>query len=327
MSNHLDTRARPGESGHSGSDKNRDSIRKDHDQGLNPRPTLLWSLFKDSALAWVDDNAPMFGAALAYYTAFSMAPILVIVIAIAGLVFGPEAASGQIAAQIKGVVGDDGAKAIESMVASASKPASSTWATVVGIVMLFVGAAGLFGQLQGALNTIWKVQPKPGRGIVGFIRDRFLSFSMVLGTAFLLLMSLVISAILAAVGSLFGAWGASIAGQALNLVTSFAVITLLFAMIFRFLPDAKIAWRDVWLGAAITSLLFSVGKFIIGIYLGQTGTASAYGAAGSLAVLLIWLYYSAQIFLFGAELTKAYADRFGSRIVPKENAMPVPGAN
>ena len=220
--------------------------------------------------------------------------------------------------------GEDGAKAIESMVASANKPASSTWATVLGIVMLFVGAAGLFGQLQDALNTIWKVQPKPGRGIVGFIHDRFLSFSMVLGTAFLLLLSLVISAALAALGSLFGEWGTSLAGQCFNLVTSFVVITFLFAMIYRFLPDAKIAWRDVWPGAIVTSLLFSGGKSLIGFYLGQTGTASAYGAAGSLAVLLIWLYYSAQIFLFGAELTKAYADRFGSRIIPKENAMPAP---
>ena len=296
----------------------------DQNESVVRNPKALWALLETSALNWMDDKAPRLGAALAYYTAFSLAPLLVIVIAVAGLVFGPEAASGQIASQIKGVVGEDWARAIESMVASANKPSSSKMATALGIAMLFVGAAGLFGQLQDALNTIWKVQPKPGRGIVGFIHDRFLSFSMVLGTAFLLLVSLVISAGLAALGSLFGQWGVSLVGQAVNLVTSFAVITLLFAMIFRFLPDAKIGWRDVWLGAVVTSLLFSLGKFLIGLYLGQTGTASAYGAAGSLAVLLIWLYYSAQIFLLGAELTKAFADRFGSRIVPKENAMPVP---
>jgi membrane protein len=327
MRNHADMFVRPGEPGQADSNNDRDDIEKNHGQGLVPRFKLLLKLLKDSTLACVNDNTSMFGAALAYYTAFSLAPILVIAIAVAGLLFGPEAASGQIAAEIKSVVGDDGAKAIESMVADANKPTSSAWATVIGFVMLLVGAAGLFGQLQGALNTIWKVKAKPGRGIMGFIRDRFLSFSMVLGTAFLLLISLVVNAILAALGSLFGEWGASIVGQGLNLVTSFAVITLLFAMIFRFLPDAKIAWRDVWLGAVITSLLFSIGKFIIGFYLGQAGTASAYGAAGSLAVLLIWLYYSAQIFLFGAELTKAYADCFGSRIIPKENAMLASGAN
>lgn len=292
-------------------------------QGVIGSPKIAWELIRDSGLAWIDDKAPRLGAALAYYTAFSLAPLLVIAIAVAGIFFGAQAASGQIANQIRTVVGDDGAKAIESMVEGANRPASSAWATVIGIIMLFVGAAGLFGQLQDALNTIWKVESKLGRGILGFIQDRFLSFTMVLGTAFLLLVSLVISAGLAALGSLFGEWGASIAGQALNLVTSFAVITLLFAMIYRFLPDVRIAWRDVWFGAIFTSLLFSLGKALIGLYLGQTGTASAYGAAGSLAVLLIWLYYSAQIFLFGAELTRAYASRLGSPMVPKANAVSV----
>ena len=189
--------------------------------------------------------------------------------------------------------------------------------------MLLLGAAGLFGELQGALNTIWGVRPKPGRGVLGLLRDRFLSFSMVLGTTFLLLVSLVVSAALAALGSLFGEWQTAVVGQVVNQVISLGVVTLLFAMIYRFLPDVKIAWRDVWLGAVITAVLFTVGKYLIGLYLGRTSTASAFGAAGSLAVLLIWLYYSAQIFLFGAEFTKVHANRFGSRIVPAENAEPV----
>jgi membrane protein len=189
--------------------------------------------------------------------------------------------------------------------------------------MLLVGALGLFGQLQDALNTVWQVQPKAGRGMLGFLRDRFLSFSMVLGTAFLLLVSLVISAALSALGGLLGDWGASVIGQIVNAAVTLLVITLLFAMIYRFLPDAQIAWRDVWFGAVFTTVLFTVGKYLIGFYLGRAGTASAYGAAGSFAALLIWLYYSAQIFLFGAELTKAHADRCGSRIVPKDNAVSV----
>jgi membrane protein len=288
----------------------------------NPRD--LWSMLKEAGNSFVEDKAPRLGAALAYYTIFSLAPLLVIVLAVAGLVFGKEAASGQIKGQVETLVGEDGGKAVEQMVASADQPQTGTLATVIGIAMLLFGAAVLFGQLQDALNTIWGVQPKPNRGLIkGILRDRFLSFSMVLGTAFLLLVSLVVSAALSAMGRMFGEWGMSAGGQAVNVVVSLVVVTVLFAMIYRFLPDAKIAWKDVWFGAAITSVLFTAGKFLIGLYLGKTGTASAYGAAGSLAVLLIWLYYSSQIFLFGAELTKSYANLFGSRIVPKDYAEPV----
>jgi membrane protein len=282
----------------------------------------MWGFLKIAGSHWIEHKAPRLGAALAYYTAFSLAPLLVIVIAIVGLIYGREAATGQISGQIESVVGADGAKAVEMMLASADKPASGIFATVIGLVMLLVGALGLFGQLQDALNTVWEVEAKSGLGLLRFFRDRLLSLTMVLGTAFLLLISLVASAALAALGSLTGEWGATILGQALNIGVSLIIITLLFAMIFRFLPDAKIAWRDVWFGAAFTTLLFTLGKFLIGMYLGTTGTASAYGAAGSLAALLIWLYYSAQIFLFGAELTKASADRNGSRILPKDNAVP-----
>jgi membrane protein len=288
---------------------------------LNPR--AFWALLKDAGSEWVEDKAPRLGAALAYYTAFSLAPLLVIVIAIAGLVFGQQAVQGHLSAQIQGLVGAEGAQAVETMVANANKPATGTLASILGIVMLLVGAGGLFGELQDSLNTVWEVQPKPGRGLLGMLRDRFLSFTMVLGTAFLLLVSLAVSAALAAMGSVFGEWGVSFLGQVLNFLISFAVITLLFAMIYRFLPDVRIAWRDVWLGAALTAALFSVGEFLIGLYLGYAGTASAYGAAGSLAVLLVWLYYSAQIFLFGAELTKAHAHYLGGGITPTENAVPV----
>ncbi|MFL5242998.1 MAG: YihY/virulence factor BrkB family protein [Gemmataceae bacterium] len=280
-------------------------------------------LLKDSGSQWMEDKAPRLGAALAYYMIFSLAPLLVIVIGIAGLVFKHGAAESHVIDQMQNLVGEEGAKGIRSMVESAGKHESGLVGSILGIAMLLFGAAGLFGQLQDALNTIWEVEPKPGRGVWGFIQDRFLSISMVLGIAFLLMASLVVSAAVAAFVQLFGDVAAGVVGHVLNEIVSLIVTTLLFAMIFRFLPDAKIAWRDVWLGAALTALLFEIGKFLIGLYLGHSGVASAYGAAGSLAVLLIWLYYSSQIFLYGAEFTKAYANKFGSRIVPAENAVPV----
>ena len=287
----------------------------------NPRD--LWSMLKEAGNSFIEDKAPRLGAALAYYTIFSLAPLLVIVLAVAGFLFGKQAAEGQVKGQIEELVGEDGGKAIEQMLKSADQPQTGTLATTIGVGMLLFGAAVLFGQLQDALNTIWGVQPKAGRGIMGILRDRFLSFTMVFGTAFLLLVSLVVSAALSALGRVSGEWGLSVGGHALNVGLSLVVVTVLFAMIYRFLPDAKIAWKDVWFGAAITAVLFTAGKYLIGLYLGKTGTASAYGAAGSLAVLLIWLYYSSQIFLFGAELTKSYANLFGSRIVPKDYAEPV----
>jgi membrane protein len=281
----------------------------------------FWTVLKEAGSEWVEDKASRLGAALAYYTVFSLAPLLVIVIAIASFFFGKDAAEGQVTGQIQGLVGPEGGKAIEVMIANAANhPNTGIVASLLGVAVLLFGATGLFGQLQDALNTVWEVQPKPGRGVWGFIRDRFLSFSMVLGSAFLLLVSLVVSAALSALTGLLGDWQTGVVGQVVNFLISFGVITALFAMIYRFLPDAKIAWRDVWLGAAITSVLFTAGKLLIGLYLGQASVGSAYGPAGSLAVLLVWVYYSAQIFLFGAEFTKSYADHFGSRIVPKPNA-------
>ncbi len=283
----------------------------------------VWEVLKDAGSSWMEDKAPRLGAALAYYSVFSLAPLLVIIIGIAGLVVGHEAAGHHLTDQIKNLVGEEGGKAVRAMVESASKPQTGIVGTVLGVLMLLFGAAGLFGQLQDALNTVWEVEPKPGQGIWGLIRERFLSLSMVLGVAFLLLVSLVISAGVAAFVQLFGDMGAGFLGHAANEIVSVIVIALLFAVIFKFLPDAKIAWGDVWLGAALTAVLFEIGKFLLGLYLGHSGIASGYGAAGSLAVLLVWLYYSGQIFLFGAEFTRAYANRLGSRIVPADNAIPL----
>jgi len=282
-----------------------------------------WPVVRDAATEWVNDKAPRLGAALAYYTVFSIAPLLVIAIAVVGAVFGRQAAEGQVSQQVEHLVGRDGGQAIETMVKSAGNTGQGTLATVLGVVMLLVGAVGLFGQLQDALNTIWEVQPKPGRGAWGFVRDRLLSLTMVLGVAFLLLVSLVISAVLSAVAGLFGDWQTGVVGQVVTTGVDLVVVTLLFALIFRYLPDAVIGWRDVWFGAAVTAVLFTIGKVLIGVYLGRAGVASAYGAVGSLAVLLIWLYYASQIFLFGAELTKSYANHMGSRIKPKPYAEPV----
>lgn len=286
-------------------------------------PAALWGLLKTAGSEWMSDKAPRLGAALAYYTVFSVAPLILIAISIAGLVFGKKAAQGHLVDQLRKTVGPQGARAIESMIAGASRPEAGYTASVVGVVLLLIGAMGLFGQLQDAMNTVWEVEPKPGRGIWGFIKDRFLSLSMVMGTAFLLMVSLVVSATLAAMAGVFGHFASGAIGQALQFVIDVAVIAGLFAMIFRYLPDAKVAWSDVWLGATITSVLFAVGKLGIGLYIGRSGLESTYGAAGSLIALLVWMYYSAQIFLFGAEFTRAYADRYGSRIVPEPDAQRV----
>jgi membrane protein len=291
---------------------------------MNPKEAL--SLLKATFFEWLDDQAPMLGAALAYYTVFSLAPLLIITIAIAGLVFGAEAAQGQIFDQLRGLLGDASGKAMEEIVQSASaEPKTGVVATVIGLVTLLFGASGVFGQLQASLNIIWGVQPKPGRGILGIIRDRILSFGFILVVGFLLLVSLLLTAAIAFVGKQFGAMvpGTEALIQLLNAILSLAVITLLFAMMFKILPDANIAWRDVWIGAFITALLFTIGKFALGFYLGRSGVASSYGAAGSLIVLLLWVYYSSQIVFFGAEFAQVYANRFGSHVTPSSNAIAV----
>jgi membrane protein len=242
---------------------------------------------------------------------------------VAGLVFDREAAQGQIEGQIQGMVGDQGGELVQEMIQGASNQSTGIIATIIGVATLLFAATGVFGQLQDALNTIWEVAPKPGRGILGIIKDRFISFTMVLGIGFLLMVSLVLSAGLAAASQFTGLDKIAYVGEAITFVVSFAVITLLFAMIFKILPDVKIAWSDVWIGAVVTALLFTIGKFLIGLYLGHSALASSFGAAGALVVILVWIYYSAQILFLGAEFTQVYAKRFGSRIQPAEDAVPV----
>jgi membrane protein len=283
----------------------------------------IWALLRDAFYAWIDDNAPAMGAALAYYTVFALAPLLIIVIAIAGLVFGREAAQGHILSQVSGLIGVEGGLAVQAMLESARQPGPGIVAGGIGLILLIFASTGVFIQLQDSLNRIWRVVPKPGRGILGILRDRLLSFLMVIVAGFLLLVSLVLSAALAALGKFFSYLlpVPEAVLQGINFLLSFAVITLLFAMIYKILPDAKISWSDVWIGAAVTSLLFSLGKFLIGLYLGKSSVSSAYGAAGSLVIILVWVYYSAQILLYGAEFTAVYAIKYGSRIVPTENAV------
>lgn len=289
-------------------------------------PGEVWSIIKAVFNDWLDDDAPRLGAALSYYTLFSLAPVLIIVIAVAGLVFGEEAARGEIVRQLQGLVGETGGKAIEMLLESASKPSSGVIATLVGFVTLLVGATGAFVELQSSLNAVWEVRPKAGRGIRGLLRDRLLSFGVILGVGFLLLVSLVISAGLSAVSAWFTNLmpGAVLLAHISNLTLSFVVTTVLFAMIFKILPDVKLAWRDVALGAAVTAGLFTLGKFLIGLYLGRGSVASAYGAAGSLVALLVWVYYSTQILFLGAEFTQIYAERSGREIQPSDNAEYTP---
>src|SRR4029079_10671695 len=246
---------------------------------------------------WSRDNVPQLGASVACYPVFVIAPLLVMSLAIGAFVFGDEAARGEVASQMRSLIGSQGAHAVEDMIESANKPASGVMATVLGVLMLLFAASGVFGELQQSLNKIWEVEVKADRGFVRIIRERFFSFVMVLGIAFLLLVSLVLSTLLASLGQYFSHLPQSVAwlSQLLNFSVSFVIITLLFAMIFKILPDANIAWWQVWLGAALTALLFSVGKFFIGLYLGRSSVASSYGVAVSFVVLLVWVYYSSQI--------------------------------
>jgi membrane protein len=282
----------------------------------------LWSLTKESVSQFSEDFAPSMGAALAYYTVFSIAPLLVIAIAVAGIFFGEDAARGQIFEQLRGLLGDRGAGAIEAAVKSASQTGHSGLAAVIGVVTLLIGATTVFGELQSDLDRIWD-SPKPEHaGFWGIVKGRLLTFGVVLGVGFLLLVSLVLSAGLSALGKL---WGNLVPGweillQTINFVVGFGVITGLFAMIYKLLPRCEIGWRDVWIGAAVTSLLFAVGKLLIGLYLGRSSAASSFGAAGSLVIVLLWVYYSAQIFLLGAEFTRTYSYRFGSRKAQAKSA-------
>lgn len=275
----------------------------------------LMNLFWETYRAWSADKAPQMGAALAYYCVFSLSPLLIVATAIAGLIFGEQAARGEIVNELRNTVGQPVAQAVEEMLSQANQSGAGGTATILGLILLFLGASGVVNQLQDALNTIWKVTP-PERYLLGLVRGRLLSFVIVVATGILLLVSLVVSAALAALIKFVptdALPGGTHLWQAVNVPVSITIMTLLFALIYKVLPSAPISWRDVWIGAAVTAVLFNVGNFFIGLYLGQAGTSSAYGAAGSVLVILVWVYYAAQILLFGAEFTHVVAVRSTAR--------------
>jgi membrane protein len=294
------------------------------------RPSFFknaFGLFKQTAVEWLDDKAPQLGAALAYYTVFSLAPLVLILLAIIGVIFrdDPAGAWSRVTEQMAYFLDRSAVQVVTDIAQEASKPGKSTVATIVGIALALFGASGVFGQLQDALNTIWGVKAKPGEGIMSFLRARFVSFAMLAGVFFLLLVSLTIEAMLKGFshyvqGHLPGGLAIAIS---VYLIFDFAVVVVLFATIFKFLPDAEVEWRDVWIGAVMTALLFGVGKWALGLYLGSGAAASAYGAASSLITLLLWIYYSSQILLFGAEFTQVYANQAGRRVKPSEHAVPI----
>jgi membrane protein len=273
-------------------------------------------LLQETLKEWNQDNAPQMAAALAYYTVFSIAPLLIVAIAIAGFIFGEQAARGEIVGQIEGLVGESGAEVIQTMLENARQPGlgSGIIASLISVAFLIFGASGMFVQLQASLNAIWNVAPDSGNQVKEFVRKRALSVLVVLSIGFLLLVSLVFSALLAGLNHFASSLLPGFDGvwQILNFVISFGVTTLLFALIFKYLPDIDITWRDVWMGATITSLLFSIGKLLIGLYLGNGSFGSTYGAASSLVILLAWVYFSVQILFFGAEFTQIYTRRYGS---------------
>jgi membrane protein len=289
--------------------------------------TLL-ALLKGTFSEWSEDDAPRLAAALAYYTVFSLAPLLLVSIAIAGLVFGQEAARGEVVRQIEGLMGRQGAEAVQQMIQNAQRPGSGILAGVAGLAILLFGASGVMNELQAAMNRIWDVEPRPGRGVLGLVKDRLLSFTMVLAVGFVLLVSLVLSAAIAALGGRFSQLLPlpETALQALNFGVSLGVIAFLFTLIFKYVPDVEVRWRDVWPGALATAVLFTIGKLLIGLYLGRGSFASSFGAAGSLVALLAWVYYSAQILFLGAELTQVYARRHGAGAAPSANAQPADAA-
>ncbi|MEP7156365.1 MAG: YihY/virulence factor BrkB family protein [Betaproteobacteria bacterium] len=290
----------------------------------------LWTLTRRAVDSWMEDGAQSMGAALSYYTIFSLAPLLLIVLSLGGLVFGPDAVRGEIFAQLNGLMGADAAKAIEDLLANVNKPAQGILATVVGIVLTLVGATSVFGELQTALDRIWRAPAVEKRGgLAGLwllLRTRLLSFGMILGLAFVLMVSLVLGALMAALGKW---WGGNFAGwemvmQFSNEALSFALTTAVFAMIYKLMPRVPVRWQDVWLGALVTAMLFTIGKFLIGLYIGRSGIASGFGAAGSLIIILVWVYYSAQIFLIGAEFTSVYAHSYdpARQSAPQDGTAP-----
>jgi len=271
----------------------------------------VWTLLKSAAYGWFNDRCPSMGAAIAYYAVFSLAPLLILAIAMAGLLFGRDAAQGAVVSELAGLMGRDSAAAVQSLIEGARDKETGILATVIGTVILLFGATGAFSEIQGALNVIWKVDPPDRNPYFGLLRQRLLSLSLVAVVGFLMLASLLVSAALTAFGDYLHRIAAGLQAilQVVNLLISFATVTALFAMIFKILPDAAIAWRDVWLGAIVTALLFTAAKSLFSLYIGNSDIISGYGASAALVVILLWVYYSSQIMLFGAEITRAYAQR------------------
>jgi membrane protein len=297
------------------------------------KPTFFLSLIKDTLKEWGEDQGSRLAAALAYYTTFSIAPLLVIVIAFAGLLGGREAAHGLVMAQVEDLTGTQGREFIQSMIETAAEPSTGAMASIIGAGILIVGALGVFNEMQNALNTIWDVEPKPiknwGPRVRRFLSKRLLSFSLLIGIGFLLLVSLVVSAGLSALSEYLRGFPAlsEIMIQVLNIIISLGLITVLFALIFKFVPDVEVTWSNVWLGSAITAILFTIGKTLIGLYLGRSNIGDTFGAAGSLVLIMIWVYYSSQILFLGAEFTQVYSKKTSPKPPPNEHAKTVPENN
>ncbi len=285
----------------------------------------IWKFIVDVFDKWITDKSPKLGAALSFYTIFSLAPLLVIAISIAGFIFGPEAARGELVGQIKDLIGIDGAQVVQTALKNTNDPESGLIAVIISLLTLIIGSTVVFVELQESLNIIWRVKPKPERNMLkGLLKDRVQSFALVITTGFLLLVSLIISALLSALSDFIAERFVEIPVYLLdiaNLLISLGVIYLLFAMIYKILPDVHISWKDVWVGSLVTSVLFVLGKYLIGLYLGTSSLSSTYGAAGSLVILLLWIYYSAQILFLGAEFTFVYATKFGSGYKPRSKFL------
>ena len=284
----------------------------------------VWQMAKEVYRQWQDDEPFQLAAALAYYTVFSLAPLLLIAIAIAGLFFGREAAQGQVFEAIQDLIGGEGARAIQEMIKNTGSANSGFWVAVLGIVLLLIGAGGVVGQLQASLNKVWGVKPNSNNGWLHIIRERLFSYALVLGIGFLLLVSLIVTAIVSAASRFISGFlpAVVVLWPLIDIFVSIGFTTVLFALIYKLLPDAYVSWKDVWVGALITSLLFSLGKLAIGIYLGQSSISSSYGAAGSVVTILLWVYYSALIFFFGAELTQYYSEHYGRSLRLKHTRRP-----
>ena len=283
----------------------------------------LWLLMKDSAIAWDNDNIGQQGAALSFFAVFSLPPLLIIMIVLSSFAFGQEAASGHLVSQIRELIGIEGASFVQSLITNAYKSDSNVLVTIFSVVMLLLGASAVFIQLRNSLNSIWRVQQKPIGTILAFLRVRLLSFAMTMVIGFLLIVSLILSAVLAAMSNYLSNLLAILISMVrlLDFIISFAGITVMFALMFKFVPDAALQWKDVWVGAAVTAVLFSIGKLVIGLYLGNGAIGSTFGTASSLVIIMLWAFYSSQIVLFGAEFTRLYAMRFGANILPSSNAV------